>query len=134
MNQPTFQIKIQDKSEKYSRLIIEPLEEGFGHTLGNSLRRVLLSHIRGAAVTGVEIKGLNHQFTTLEGMREDVVELVLNLKQLKVSYNGEEPIKATLKASGPGDVTAGQIELPSGVSVANPDLILAHLADKNNTL
>ena len=134
MKQPTFQIKKEKTGDGYAQLIIEPLEPGFGPTLGNSLRRVLLEHINGAAVTSVQIAGVNHQFTTLEGMKEDIVELILNIKQLRLAYNGEEPVTATLKAQGPGDVTAGQIELPAGVELANPELVLAHLAAKKNKL
>ena len=134
LRQPTFKIKIEEQTDDYARFVFEPLERGFAATLGNSLRRVLLSHIRGAAVTSVQIKGINHQFTTLEGMREDVVDLILNIKQLKLSYQGDEPVTASLKAQGPGDVTAGQIELPANVEIANPEMVLAHLAESKSKL
>ena len=134
LRQPTFKIKIEEQTDDYARFVFEPLERGFAATLGNSLRRVLLSHIRGAAVTSVQIKGINHQFTTLEGMREDVVDLILNIKRLKLSYQGDEPVTASLKAQGPGDVTAGQIELPANVEIANPEMVLAHLAESKSKL
>ncbi len=134
IKQPTFRTKVEEQSTDYARLVIEPLEQGFGQTLGNALRRVLLTHIRGAAVTSVQIKGVNHQFRTFEGMREDVVDLILNIKQIKIAYQGEEPVTAKLKAQGPGEVTAGQIELPANVEIANPDLVLANLADSKSKL
>lgn len=134
MKQPLFQTTIEDSKNNYSQIIMEPLEQGFGHTLGNSLRRVLLEHIPGAAATSVKISGVNHQFTTLEGLKEDIIELVLNLKQLHFSYQGTEPAVAKLKAIGPGEVKAGQIELPSGVELSNPDFVIANLADKKSKL
>lgn len=134
INQPTFKLTVEESTDDFAQINIEPLEQGFGHTLGNSIRRVLLGHIPGAAITSVQINGVNHQFTTLEGMKEDVIDLILNLKQIRVSYKGEEPVTATLKASGPGEVKAEQIEFPSGVELANPDLVLANLADKKNKL
>lgn len=134
MSKPTFQIKTLKSTDNFAQIAIEPLEPGFGHTLGVALRRVLLEHIRGAAVTTVQIKGVNHQFTTLEGMREDIVELILNLKQLKFTYQGTEAVTATLTAQGPAEVKAREINLPAGVELANPDFVLANLADKKTQL
>jgi DNA-directed RNA polymerase subunit alpha len=134
MSQPTFQLKTIKSTDDYAQIVIEPLEQGFGHTLGIALRRVLLEHIPGAAITSIQIAGINHQFTTLEGMKQDIVDLILNIKQLKIAYSGTEPVKATLKAQGPGKITAEQIELPSGVKLANPQHLLAELADKKSKL
>ena len=117
-------------SETRSRFTIEPLEPGFGYTLGNSLRRTLLSSIPGAAVTSIKIDGVLHEFTTIPGVKEDVVELVMNIKELCVSSEHDEPVSMYLRKQGPGDVTAGDIQPPAGVSVHNPDLKLATLNGK----
>ena len=117
-------------SETRSRFTIEPLEPGFGYTLGNSLRRTLLSSIPGAAVTSIKIDGVLHEFTTIPGVKEDVVELVMNVKELTVSSEHDEPVSMYLRKQGPGDVTAGDIQPPAGVSVHNPDLKLATLNSK----
>src|SRR5215211_2925734 len=117
-------------SDIRSRFIIEPLEPGFGYTLGNSLRRTLLSSIPGAAVTSIKIDGVLHEFTTIPGVKEDVVELVMNVKELTVSSEHDEPVSMYLRKQGPGDVTAGDIQPPAGVSVHNPDLKLATLNSK----
>lgn len=99
----------QDGSRK-ARMVAEPLERGFGVTLGNSLRRVLLSSLQGAAVTAVQIDGVVHEFSSMEGVREDVVDIVLNIKQLALRMHSEGPKKMMLRATGPGAVTAGQID------------------------
>ncbi len=117
-------------NETRSRFTIEPLEPGFGYTLGNSLRRTLLSSIPGAAVTSIKIDGVLHEFTTIPGVKEDVVELVMNIKELCVSSEHDEPVSMYLRKQGPGDVTAGDIQPPAGVSVHNPDLKLATLNRK----
>jgi DNA-directed RNA polymerase subunit alpha len=117
-------------TETRSRFVIEPLEPGFGYTLGNSLRRTLLSSIPGAAVTSIKIDGVLHEFTTIPGVKEDVVELVMNIKELCVSSEHDEPVSMYLRKQGPGDVTAGDIQPPAGVSVHNPDLKLATLNGK----
>lgn len=101
--------------------------QGYGYTLGNSLRRVLLTSLPGAAVTFVKIAGVKHQFSSLSGMKEDVVEFCLNLKKVRVSYEGDKPVKATLKAVKAGEVKAGDIKVPAGVEISNPDLVLAVL-------
>jgi DNA-directed RNA polymerase subunit alpha len=113
-----------------SRFVIEPLEPGFGYTLGNSLRRTLLSSIPGAAVTSIRIDGVLHEFTTVPGVKEDVTDIILNLKELVVSSEEDEPVSMYLRKQGPGDVTAGDITPPTGVTVFNPDLHIATLNGK----
>jgi len=111
--------------------VIEPLDRGFGHTFGNSLRRVLLSSLEGAAVTAVKIEGVAHEFTTLPGVREDVTDIILNLKNLIVRLHGASPeIEVYLARRGPGAVTAADIEAPADLEILNPELELAHLSDK----
>ena len=113
-----------------SRFVIEPLEPGFGYTLGNSLRRTLLSSIPGAAVTSIKIDGVLHEFSTFPGVKEDVTEIILNLKELVVSSEQDEPVTMYLRKVGPGPVSAGDIAPPAGVEVHNPELALATLNDK----
>ncbi len=134
MIKPQFTIKTEEEKPEYSRFIIEPLPQGFGDTLGNGLRRVLYTAISGSAITSVKISGVNHQFTTLEGLREDVVQLILSLKQVRPRYAGDKPAKITLEAVGPGEITASRFDTPPDVVITNPDLVLAHLADKNSKL
>jgi DNA-directed RNA polymerase subunit alpha len=117
-------------SEFRSRFILEPLEPGFGYTLGNSLRRTLLSSIPGAAVTSIRIDGVLHEFSTVPGVREDVTELILNIKQLVVSSEHDEPVVMYLRKQGPGVVTAADIQPPAGVEIHNPNLHLAELNAK----
>lgn len=116
--------------EYRSRFVIEPLEPGFGYTLGNSLRRTLLSSIPGAAVTSIRVDGVLHEFTTVPGVKEDVTDLILNIKQLVVSSEHDEPVVMYLRKQGPGLVTAADIAPPAGVEVHNPDLVLATLNGK----
>ncbi len=113
-----------------SRFVIEPLEPGFGYTLGNSLRRSLLSSIPGAAVTSIRIDGVLHEFTTVPGVTEDVTEMILNLKGLVVSSDSDEPVTMYLRKQGPGEVTAADIAPPAGVEVHNPELHLATINKK----
>ncbi len=117
-------------SENRSRFVIEPLEPGFGYTLGNSLRRTLLSSIPGAAVTSIRIDGVLHEFTTVEGVKEDVTDIILNLKELVVSSESDEPVVMYLRKQGPGEVTAADIAPPTGVIVHNPDLKIATINKK----
>src|SRR3982074_3671684 len=117
-------------NETRSRFVIEPLEPGFGYTLGNSLRRTLLSSIPGAAVTSIRIDGVLHEFTTIPGVKEDVTDVILNLKELVVSSEEDEPVTMYLRKQGPGEVTAGDIVPPAGVTVHNPDLHIASLNAK----
>ncbi len=115
-----------------SRFVIEPLEPGFGYTLGNSLRRTLLSSIPGAAVTSIRVDGVLHEFSTIPGVREDVTEIILNLKQLVVSSEHDEPVTMYLRKQGSATVTAADIAPPAGVEVHNPDLNIANLNDKGH--
>jgi DNA-directed RNA polymerase subunit alpha len=117
-------------SEFRSRFVIEPLEPGFGYTLGNSLRRTLLSSIPGAAITSIRIDGVLHEFSTVPGVKEDVTDLILNLKGLVVSSESDEPVVMYLRKQGPGEVTGADIAPPAGVEVHNPDLHLATINKK----
>ncbi|MBE7188045.1 DNA-directed RNA polymerase subunit alpha [Jatrophihabitans endophyticus] len=117
-------------ADNRSRFVIEPLEPGFGYTLGNSLRRTLLSSIPGAAVTSIRIDGVLHEFTTVEGVKEDVTDVILNLKELVVSSESDEPVVMYLRKQGPGDVTAADIAPPAGVEIHNPDLHIATINKK----
>lgn len=134
MNDPIFQIKTERETPTEGVFVIEPLEQGYGNTIGNPLRRVLLSSLPGAAITFVKIAGVRHQFTTLPGLKEDIVELILNLKKIRMAYDGEKPTQIELDVTGPGEVKAGDIKCPSGASVINKDLVLGHLADKKSKL
>jgi DNA-directed RNA polymerase subunit alpha len=118
-------------SDSRSRFVIEPLEPGFGYTLGNSLRRTLLSSIPGAAVTSIRIDGVLHEFSTVAGVKEDVTELILNIKELVVSSENDEPVTLYLRKQGPGTVTAADIAPPAGVSIHNPDLHIATINPKS---
>jgi len=110
---------------------IEPLDRGFGHTFGNSLRRVLLSSLEGAAVTSVKVEGTAHEFTTLPGVREDVTDIVLNLKNLVARLHGDSPeVEVHIAKKGPGIVTAGDIEAPAELEILNPELEIANLSDR----
>lgn len=129
----SFQVEETGKPNE-ARIIIEPCYHGYGTTLGNSLRRVLLSSLAGAAVTAVKIKGVTHEFTTLENVQEDVVEIILNLKQLRLRIFSSEPVKLLLEAKGEGEVTAAQIQVTSDVEIINPDLHLAALTSKDAKL
>jgi DNA-directed RNA polymerase subunit alpha len=127
----TPRISSEDADERSGRFTIEPLDRGFGYTFGNSLRRVLLSSLEGAAVTAVKIEGVSHEFTTLPGVREDVTDVILNLKNLICRLHGESPeIEVHVSKRGSGAVTAADIEAPADLEILNPDLELAHLADK----
>jgi DNA-directed RNA polymerase subunit alpha len=117
-------------SETRSRFTIEPLEPGFGYTLGNSLRRTLLSSIPGASVTSIRVDGVLHEFSTIDGVKEDVTEVILNLKDLVVSSEHDEPVTMYLRKQGPGEVTAADIAPPAGVEVHNPDVKIATLNEK----
>src|SRR6478736_1271503 len=117
-------------SDARSRFVIEPLEPGFGYTLGNTLRRTLLSSIPGAAVTSIKVDGVLHEFTTVPGVKEDVTDVILNVKGLVVSSEHDEPVVMYLRKQGPGAVTAADIAPPAGVEVHNPDLHIATLNGK----
>ena len=113
-----------------SRFVLGPLEPGFGYTLGNSLRRTLLSSIPGAAVTSVKFDGVLHEFSTIEGVKEDVTEIILNIKSLVVSSEHDEPVVLYLHKSGAGEAVAADIQVPAGVEVHNPELVMATLNDR----
>ena len=121
----------EDQVDEFrSRFVIEPLEPGFGYTIGNSVRRSLLSSIPGAAVTSIRIEGVLHEFSTVPGVSEDVIDIILNLKELVVSSEHDEPVHMYLRKQGPGPVTAADIVPPAGVEVHNPDLHIATLNGK----
>src|SRR5690606_8435578 len=110
-------------------VVAEPLERGYGLTLGNALRRVLLSSLQGAAVTAMQIDGVLHEFSSLPGVREDMTDLVLNVKEIALKMGGEGPKRLTLTKQGPGAVTAGDIRVTGDIEVLNPSLVLCHLDD-----
>ncbi len=123
-------INVETVNETNAKVTLEPLERGFGHTLGNALRRILLSSLPGAAVIEAEIEGVEHEYSTLEGMQEDVLDLLLNLKGLAIILHDTHEVYLTLEKQGPGVVTAADIELPHNAEIVNPDLVLATLSDK----
>ncbi|MCE0743494.1 MULTISPECIES: DNA-directed RNA polymerase subunit alpha [Acetobacter] len=112
---------------RVATIVAEPLERGFGMTLGNALRRVLLSSLQGAAITAIQIDGVLHEFSAVPGVREDVTDIVLNIKQLALSMHGEGPKRMVLTATGPGEVKAGQIQTGHGIEIMNPDLVICTL-------
>jgi DNA-directed RNA polymerase subunit alpha len=121
----------EEVDEQRGVFVIEPLDRGFGYTFGNSLRRVLLSSLEGAAVTSVKFEGVAHEFTTLPGVKEDVTDIILQLKNLTCRLHGESPeIEVRLTKKGAGTVTAGDIEAPADLEILNPDLVIANLSDK----
>jgi len=121
----------EEVNEDRGVFVIEPLDRGFGYTFGNSLRRVLLSSLEGAAVTSVKIEGVAHEFTTLKGVREDVTDIILNLKNLICRLHGDSPeIEVRLDKKGSGTVTAADIEAPADLEILNPDLEIANVSDK----
>ena len=121
------QIETGSDASRKAKLTAEPLERGFGVTLGNALRRVLLSSLQGAAVTSVQIDGVVHEFSSMEGVREDVVDIVLNIKQLALRMHAEGPKRMMLRATGPGPVTASQIDAPSDIEILNGDHVICTL-------
>jgi DNA-directed RNA polymerase subunit alpha len=135
MNNPKFKTIEEKKEQGYARFVVEPLEPGFGHTLGVALRRVLLTNIEGAAVTSVKIDGVRHLFSTLPGLKEDIIELVLNIKTLRVKLaEGQEEARISLSATGPGEITAESIEVSEGVEIVDKKHYLGSLADKKSKL
>src|SRR6059058_5449485 len=127
----TPQISAETIEDNRGSFTIEPLDRGFGYTFGNSLRRVMLSSLTGAAVTSVRIEGVAHEFSTINGVKEDVTDIVLNLKEIVCRMHTEQQeLEVPLVASGPGEVTAGDIDLPSGVEILNPSQHIATLEKK----
>lgn len=134
MMDPNFTVKTEVDKPGYGLFVIEPLEQGYGQTLGNSLRRVLLSSLTGWALTCVKIASVSHQFSTVPGLKEDVVDLLLNLKKVRLVGQGSEPVTLTLSKKGSGVVHASDFDVPSGVEIANPDHVIGTLADKKSSL
>ncbi len=132
---PTFKIIEENKEAGYSRFVVEPLEPGFGQTLGVAIRRVLLASIEGAAVTSIKIDGVRHLFSTIPGLKEDMIELMLNIKTLRVRLTGaKKEGKLKLSVTGPKTVTAKEIEATDGVEVVDPSHYIGTLADKKSKL
>jgi DNA-directed RNA polymerase subunit alpha len=124
---PNKKVDAAGDPKRFGTIVAEPLERGFGLTLGNALRRVLLSSLQGAAVTAVHIEGVLHEFSSIPGVREDVTDIVLNIKQVALRMSGDGPKRMRLKAQGPGEVKAGQIEAGHDIEILNPDLVLCTL-------
>ncbi|HHU17085.1 MAG TPA: DNA-directed RNA polymerase subunit alpha [Clostridiales bacterium] len=133
IEKPTIECFYSDENKDYGKFVVEPLERGYGTTLGNSLRRILLSSLPGAAVTSVKIDGILHEFSTIPGVKEDVTEIILNLKKLAVRINGGNSKRVIINAVGPKIVTAGDIISDSDLEIFNPDLHIATL-EENATL
>lgn len=133
IEKPTIECFYSDENKDYGKFVVEPLERGYGTTLGNSLRRILLSSLPGAAVTSVKIDGILHEFSTIPGVKEDVTEIILNLKKLAVRINSENSKRVIINAVGPKIVTAGDIIADSDLEIFNPDLHIATL-EENATL
>lgn len=125
-------VEVISESPNHSRIVIEPLERGFGHSLGNALRRVLLSSIPGSAVTDVVIQGVQHEYSTIDGVQEDVIDILLNLKQLAVLLHSRNEVDLTLVKSGVGVVLASDFVLPHDVEILNPDLVIANLTQSGD--
>ncbi len=121
------QIEVESLSPNHARVALEPMERGFGHTLGNALRRILLSSIPGAAITEVQIEGVVHEYSAIEGVQEDVIDILLNTKNIALRMHSRDEATLRLEKSGKGVVTAGDIKLDHDVEIVNPDLVLAHL-------
>jgi DNA-directed RNA polymerase subunit alpha len=124
---PRFRVEVED--EQRGLFIAEPLPRGLGHTLGNSLRRVMLSGLTGAAITKVRIEGVSHEFSTIPGVKEDVVDIILNIKELKFKLEREEPIELEITKDGPGEVRAADIELKADVDVVDPEAYIASVSE-----
>lgn len=129
-----FKVRTEKESENFAKIVLEPLEAGFGHTMGNSLRRVLLTSLTGAAVTFVKINGVAHQFSVIDGVMEDVIEIILNIKKIRIRITGGKPVKLTVKTVGKKVVKAGDFEIEGDGEIANPDQIVATLTDPKSKL
>ena len=123
------EVESGDDAARKGVVVAEPLERGFGQTLGNALRRILLSSLQGAAVTAIQIENVLHEFSSVAGVREDVTDIILNIKTIGVRMHSEGPKKMSLRATGPAAVTAGMIETSSEIEILNPDLVICHLDD-----
>jgi DNA-directed RNA polymerase subunit alpha len=120
----------QSGDSKQASIVVEPLPQGYGLTLGNSLRRVLLASLPGAAITQAKIDGIQHEYSTIKGAKEDVVEILLNLKKIRLTIEGDKSVKLEIDAKGPREIRAKDIEVPAGVKITNPDLYIVSLAEK----
>src|SRR4028118_886826 len=121
--------RVEEEEDHRGVFVAEPLPRGLGHTLGNSLRRVMLSGLEGAAVTKVRIEGVSHEFSTIPGVREDVVDIILNLKDLKFTVEREEPVELEINKSGPGAATASDIDLKADVEIVDEDAYIATISE-----
>jgi len=128
------EVLTEQETQEFGKFTIGPLDQGYGHTLGNSIRRVLLTSLPGAAITQAKISGVRHQFSTLSGMSEDIVEFILNLKKLRLTISDDKPVKLNIDVKGPKEVKAKDIDKAAKVEVINKDLTLAHLADSKSKL
>lgn len=128
-----FKIKTEEESDNFAKITIEPLEAGFGHTLGNSLRRVLLTSLEGTAVTSIKIDGVSHQFSTIDGVVEDIIEIILNIKKVRIKANSDS-IKLTLKASGKKDIKGKDIDIEGDGEIVNGDQHIATLTTPSSKL
>ncbi len=126
--------KIVEETATYGHFEVDGLYPGYGHTLGNSLRRIILSSLPGAAITSVKIAGVNHEFSTIEGVKEDVINIILNLKKIRFGITGDESQKVTLKVKGNKDVTAGDFDLPGQVTISNPEHHILTITGKDTTI
>ncbi|MEP1471858.1 MAG: DNA-directed RNA polymerase subunit alpha [Halieaceae bacterium] len=124
-------INVDEKTNTRAQVTLEPLERGFGHTLGNALRRILLSSMPGCAITEVEIDGVLHEYSAIEGVQEDVIEILLNLKGVALVMNGKDEAELTLTKKGSGAVTAGDIQVDHDIEIRNPDHVICNLNDKS---
>ncbi len=134
MQSPNFKIETEKEEKDYGKFIVEPLEQGYGRTLGNALRRVLLTSLPGAAVTKIKIDGVKHQFSTVSGLKEDIVEFLLNVKKIRLKVHKDGEVELRLKEIGPKQVTAADIEPNADVEIVNPDLYLGTLNDKDSKI
>jgi DNA-directed RNA polymerase subunit alpha len=122
-------IKVVESKKDHGVFIVGPLPKGYGHTLGNSLRRVLLSSLEGASVTSIKIEGVKHEFSTLEGVLEDIVQIILNIKTLRIISHSDEPQRISITASGKGEVTSGDIKTTADTEVVDKGILIATLTD-----
>ena len=125
-------INVEEFGSTHAKVVLEPLERGFGHTLGNALRRILLSSMPGCAITEVEIDGVQHEYSNIEGIREDVIEILLNLKDVAIVMTGKDSAVLSLKKQGPGVITAGDIQVDHDVEIKNPEHVIATLSEDSN--
>ena len=125
---------VEEHSANSASFVIEPLQAGYGNTLGNSLRRVLLSSVKGGAVVAFKIEGASHEFTTIEGIKEDVVDIMINLKGVRVKVSSDEPVELRIEKKGAGTITAGDIKTTADVEIVNPEQIIATVDDPKKTV